>query len=127
MVILQEVQSVFCITGISWYIGKNARQIYGDVMNNWPFKESENLAVFTSKDIVSQQEWVYYVSHDDEDGAWQFHPFSGFTEEKDACLVSLRHIAEIEPRILELFDLPMGWCAWRDSKSSNWQRKPVED
>jgi hypothetical protein len=72
-----------CIYPINWNIVKGAG------MNNWPFKESENLAVFTSKDIVSQQEWVYYVSHDDEDGAWQFHPFSGFTEEKDACLGSI--------------------------------------
>lgn len=82
----------------------------------WIFKEPKNVAVFTSRLILDDKDWVYYVSHDEEDGAWQFHPSSGFTPEQDARVVSLQTMCKIEPRIFELSDLPLGWCAWRETK-----------
>jgi hypothetical protein len=95
-------------------------------MNSWPFKDSPNVAVFTSKTILDGSEWVYYVSHDEEDGAWQFHPYSGPTSEENASVVGLNTMVKIEPRILELSDLPLGWCAWREKKTDRWKRAVIE-
>lgn len=88
----------------------------------WPFKDPQNVAVFTSKNIVKKANWIQFVSHDEDDGAWQFHPLGG-TEEEDASVVSLKEIVEIDPSVASLFDLPLGWRAWRETKDDNWQRE----
>lgn len=74
--------------------------------------------------ILDDDDWVHYVTHDDEDGAWQFHPSRGPATMKEAAVVSLKHMLTIEPRIEELADLPLGWYAWRDSTSEPWTRAP---
>ena len=89
----------------------------------WPFADPPKVAVFTSKKIVGGDEWIYYVAHDEDDGAWQFHPPGQPTSEEDASVVSLATIVELDPTVRELADLPLGWCAWRESQSSAWQRK----
>lgn len=43
----------------------------------WPFAEQRNVAVFTHPDILSGDDWIHYVSHDEDDGSWQFLPESG--------------------------------------------------
>ncbi len=93
---------------------------------NWPFEDAINTAVFTSSRILGGDDWVYYVSHDQDDGAWQFHPYSGRTPEHEAKVVSLKSMLEVEPRIAELADLPHGWHAWRQDKDDVWQRAPQE-
>jgi hypothetical protein len=90
----------------------------------WPFMDPPNTAVFTSVRILDEKDWVHYVTHDEEDGAWQFHPFGGPTTMKEAAVISLEHMLRIDPRIEELADLPLGWQAWRDSKSASWTRAP---
>ena len=95
-------------------------------MTSWPFKDPPNVAVFTSKQILSGEEWIYYVSHDEEDGAWQFHPMSGPIAENQASVVGLRTILDLDPSLAILADLPLGWCAWRDEKGSAWQRMKKE-
>ncbi|HEX3626493.1 MAG TPA: hypothetical protein VH280_13845 [Verrucomicrobiae bacterium] len=88
----------------------------------WPFQDPQNVAVFTSKEIVSESTWIQYVTHDEDDGAWQFHPIDG-TLEEDARIVSLEKIVEIDSSVAQLFDLPLGWYAWRKSRDSAWKRK----
>lgn len=93
----------------------------------WPFQDPPNVAVFTSKTILEKSDWIQYVSHDEEDGAWQFHPKIG-TQEEDARIVSLEEIVKMDRSIAALFDLPFGWCAWRKTRDSEWQReeKPLD-
>jgi hypothetical protein len=91
--------------------------------SEWPFKDPENVAVFTSKRIIGGKEWIYYVTHDIEDGAWQFHPYDS-TPEKDGVIVSLKEIVDLDSTIKQLADLPVGWHAWRKSKKAEWVRQP---
>lgn len=93
----------------------------------WPFSDPPNVAVFADKRIIEGKRWIYYVGHDADDGAWQFHIRDGFAEEDDASVVGLKTIVELEPRVTELSDLPLGWCAWRESKESDWKRAPQRD
>lgn len=93
----------------------------------WPFADPPNVLVFTTVSIADCQTWVHYVTHDEEDGAWQFHPVSNSPpSESDAAVISLAHMLKIEPRIAELADLPTGWHAWRDTPEAPWQRAPRE-
>jgi hypothetical protein len=100
--------------------GKNSH----DPSRTWPFLDPPNTAVITSVRIFDEEDWVHYVTHDEEDGCWQFHPFTGEASMKEAAVVSLKGMLELEPRIEELADLPLGWHAWRDSKSGPWMRAP---
>ncbi len=92
----------------------------------WPFQDATNTAVFTSRRIVDGEAWVYYVTHDEDDGSWQFHPHSGPTSEAEACVVGLGSMLNLEPRIAELADLPLGWHAWRKTPDGPCQRAPHE-
>lgn len=88
----------------------------------WAFADPPNVAVFTSRRITDGEDWIHYVTHDEEDGAWQFHPYRGPTTEAEAVVVGLRTIVKLDPAVAELSDLPFGWCAWRGSPDEPWQR-----
>jgi len=94
-------------------------------MIRWPFKDSQDTVAFTSKRILDGADWVYYVTHDVDDGVWQFHPYSGPTPEQDAAIVSLKTMLTMDPSISVLGDLPPGWHAWREAPDSHWVRKPM--
>jgi hypothetical protein len=90
---------------------------------DWQFSDPPNVAVIANQKIVFSGDWIAYVSHDSDDGVWQFHTNqSEPVSEEDAVMVSLQSIVALDPTIMELADLPLGWHAWRDSKSSVWQR-----
>ena len=44
---------------------------------------------------------------------------------EEASLVSLRSITQIDPSVLELADLPLGWVASRANPDEPWQRAPA--
>jgi hypothetical protein len=91
---------------------------------NWPFDDPENLAVFTLERIVRGWSPILRVTHDEDDGGWQFLD-GGDVAIEEASLVSLRCITEIDPSVLELADLPLGWVAVRASPGEPWQRTPA--
>jgi hypothetical protein len=90
----------------------------------WPFQDDPSVAVFTSKGVVEGGDWIHLVSHDEEDGAWQFHNIYGAPEaESDARIVSLHTMLIIDPGLIALADLPLGWIAWRDTANGIWKRR----
>lgn len=91
-------------------------------MENWPFRDPPNVAVVVNRRIVSEHDWIAYVSHDEPDGGWQFHNKGSAPTEVDALVVSLREILQLDPTVAELSDLPLGWHAQRESKASPWHR-----
>ena len=91
---------------------------------NWPFVDPPNVAVLTSADIVDRGLPIVYVSHDADDGAWQFHSRNGAPgQELDARVVGLQTILELDPSIGSLADLPLGWCATRATVGEAWNRQ----
>jgi hypothetical protein len=90
---------------------------------DWPFDESPNVATFTTRGVIDGSEWIATVSHDADDGSWQFIGEKGARMDQ-AMLVALRQIFERDRSIAELADLPEGWRAWRDGPQSPWQRGP---
>lgn len=95
-------------------------------MDGWPFADPPNVAVFVSRRILEAEEWVYYVCHDADDGAWLFHPKSGVTPENEMKIVGLKTMLDLDPSIAALADLPLGWCAWRDEVTAPWRTERVE-
>lgn len=102
---------------------ERARKL-SDKRDTWPFLDPPNTAVITNVRILDGLDWVQFVTHDEEDGAWQFHPLGDQATVKEAAVSSLQRILAIEPRIEELADLPLGWHAWRHDEDAPWTREP---
>ena len=88
----------------------------------WPFADPKNVAVFTTTQVLRQGQPVLHVSHDDEDGAWQFHTGAAQVSTTDVMIVALEEMVEHDPTVCELADLPCGWFAERDRIGSPWRR-----
>ena len=87
----------------------------------WPFEDAKNTAVITTTGVSYRHEAVCLVSHDDDDGGWQFLTGSPVTM-ADAMVVSLVEVISRDRSLLELADLPLGWQATRENPQSPWRR-----
>ncbi|WP_042203229.1 hypothetical protein [Paenibacillus camerounensis] len=90
------------------------------------FEDLPNVAVLTLEKIMNRESPVLYVTHDAEDGMWQFLDGNKINEE-EARLLSLMEMVNIDSTLTELFDLPQGWMAWRENEESEWFRAPNLD
>ena len=96
-------------------------------MVNGSFFDHSDTMVFTSKSVIDDGDWVHYVSHDEEDGAWQFHGIHGAPEsESEARLVLFRNMLQSDSSLSAILDLPVGWFAWRDAADGPWKRGKQE-
>ena len=107
-----------------WTLADFARFVKSQsTKDEWPFAEPKNVAVFTTTQVMRLRQPVLHVSHDDEDGAWQFHTGAQQVSAGDAMIVALSEMVEHDPTICELADLPCGWFAERESIGSPWKRE----
>ena len=90
---------------------------------DWPFDDPPNVAVVTTRDVTERRAAILTVSHDEEDGGWQFLP-AGPLREENAQVVGLRRIWLLDPTVSELADLPLGWQATRNTPLGPWRRHP---
>jgi len=89
------------------------------------FTKSDRTAVFTTRFVVLDKKPITFVTHESEDGAWQFFSDDNFDDfEAVAMVVALGEIIELDSSILSLSDLPEGFIAYRESEKDDWIRKP---
>ena len=87
--------------------------------------ESANGLIFTTRQVMCDGWTILTVTHDVEDGAWQFVNGWGDTDDaSDGMAVHVEHIIGLDPSILLLTDLPLGWQAWREHPEDEWVREP---
>src|SRR5687767_10513734 len=76
--------------------------------------------------VLEQNHPVLRVTHDTGDGAWQF--LCGCVHDvSEGRLVCIGCILERDATLGQLADLPIGWCADRESLDSSWVRGPNEE
>lgn len=92
----------------------------------WVFADPPNVAVIVDKRILNGETWIYYASHDEDDSGWQFHGPDGFADEAHASVVGLKTIVALDKSVTALWDLPLGWCAWRANVGAEWRRAPQQ-
>jgi hypothetical protein len=90
-------------------------------MGEWPFDDPENVATMTVRQITHGGQPILLVSHDADDGMWQFLT-GGPVEMTDAMIVGLGEVYRIDQSIGELADLPLGWTAERSAPGQPWRR-----
>jgi hypothetical protein len=85
------------------------------------FEDPLNTAVFTTRFVIKDKKDITYVTHDLEDGTWQFLSNDDFEDYEDvAMIVGLGEIINIDNTVLEIADLPMGYYATRKNKKDQW-------
>ncbi len=85
------------------------------------FQEASNTAVFTTKYVINDKKLITCVTHDEEDGAWQFFSSDEFDNYQDvAMIVLLDEIIAMDPSVLELASMPVGYYAIRETASDEW-------
>ncbi len=89
-------------------------------LGEWPFEDERRVAVFTTTHVVRAGKPILYVSHDADDGGWQFHS-GNLVSTKDMMILALEEILEIDPSIASLASLPLGHCATRRGIRSAWR------
>lgn len=89
---------------------------------NWKFPDSPHTGVYLSQTVHNGTEPVTYVSHDAEDGAWQFLGDS-MADKGGPSLTCFHHPIDRDPSLAELADLPIGWYAQRSKVGQPWVRK----
>ena len=89
---------------------------------NWKFPDDPHARVFLSESVHKGTEPVTYVSHDTEDGAWQFLGDS-MSDGGGPVTSCFHHPIDCDPSLAELSDLPLGWYAGRGRVGEPWTRK----
>ena len=82
---------------------------------------SPNVASITTGEVMRGERPILFVSHDRDDGTWQFLTGDAFDFD-DAMMVSLHSVLELDPSLAAVADLPRGWLASRSSLDSDWVR-----
>lgn len=96
-------------------------------MNQWPFDAPPNIATFAHQTVADGEKPVLIFGRY-PDGA--FCAYTGeevVDAEREITCVCLSHIVDIEPAVIELADLPIGWWAVRKSLDSPWVREKIPD
>ncbi|MCM1356060.1 MAG: hypothetical protein NC212_06620 [Staphylococcus sp.] len=89
---------------------------------DYPFEDAPDTATIICRHIVEDNAPILYVSHDEDDGMWQF--LCGKDHEtNDAKLVSLKWVYDHDPSVGLLKDLPIGYVAERSSVHDKWTIK----
>ena len=91
----------------------------------WPFADPPDMAVISVIQVFLQGMPVLYVTHDEDDGGWQFLT-GDVVSVSQAFVVALREMIEHDPSLAVLADLPLGWHASRVDKDAKWERGPIE-
>lgn len=85
----------------------------------FPFYDAPDTAAIICCCIMENESPILYVSHDEDDGMWQF--LCGKAHEIDeAKLVSLKWVFDLDNSISVLRDMPCGYYAERKTQDDDW-------
>ena len=88
---------------------------------NWKFPDPPDTRVYLSETVHKGTEPITYVSHDAEDGAWQF--LGDSMSDGGGVISCFHHPIDSDSTLAELADLPLGWYAERGKVGEPWIRK----
>ena len=84
------------------------------------FKDPENTACLTCRHVLERTGSILHVTHDEDDGMWQFLCGADSHTEEDAKILSMREIVEIDPSVNGLHGMPLGVGAYREKVGGDW-------
>lgn len=99
--------------------------VFGESKVEWLFDQAENVAVITTRRVVSESFPILMVVHYAEDDSWAFT--CGTTNKsEDLMVVGMGEIVDLDPTLHTIADLLPGWSAVRESVNAEWVRTKDE-
>ena len=87
----------------------------------WPFDQERNVATVTTRQVVKDNFPILSVAHYSDDHSWAFT--CGTTNKsEDLMLVGMGEVVDLDDTLYEIADLPLGWCADRETVGGEWSR-----
>ena len=87
------------------------------------FKDAPNTACIVWYHVLAGKNPITFISHDEEDGMWQFLCSEDHTGE-DACLISLAEAFKLDASIGQVADIPCGYAVERKDGLAGWKSCP---
>ena len=94
----------------------------GKKSDKFPFDDHPDTYTITCSHILDNGEPILYVSHDGDDGMWQFLCGKTHTE-SEARVVSLGEVFAKDNTLADIADMPPGYIAERSDVHDGWQIK----
>ena len=89
--------------------------------SDYKFADLKNTACIVCCHVLQNTAPILYVTHDEEDGMWQFLCGNKNHDSDQAKIISLGEVTSIDSSINELHEMPVGVGAERESRSSQWR------
>lgn len=86
----------------------------------YQFEQPMNTACFTCTHVVRESAEILHVTHDADDGGWQFLCGRDHAA-ADAMILCMGEIVEIDPSVNALFEMPDGVGASRETRIGEWK------
>ncbi len=91
---------------------------------DWPFDQPPNTASITVRAVLEGAP-ILIVSHDADDGGWQFLD-GNEVDEAEGRIIGLGTALRLDPTLRGVANLPEGWIASRRDAASPWSRERSE-
>ena len=87
---------------------------------DYKFRDPPITACIVCSHVINDNEPIEYVTHDDEDGVWQF--ICGREEHDETHIKTrpLEHITDLDPDVNSIANLKLGQTARRNLETKEW-------
>lgn len=93
---------------------------------SWHFDQGPRVAAVTTRQVLEDGFPILRVVHYSDDEDWAFT--CGTTDDiADARLIAMEEALAIDPSIVDIADLPIGWGASRSELGGTWVRYELPD
>jgi len=89
--------------------------------DNYKFTEEKNTMCIVCCHIFNKNGPILYVTHDEDDGMWQFLCGHENHTTEDIKIIALSEAVEIDSSINELYEMPEDIGAMKESKNKEWE------
>ena len=88
---------------------------------DYKFKEPKNTACFVCNHVLEKNRPILFVSHESNDGSWQFLCGENDHSEENIRIISIEEAIKLDSTLNELYEMPEGFGAERKEVGKKWK------
>ena len=102
------------------------KSIFGN-KSDFKFNETKNTACFVCNHVLEKKRPILFVSHDKEDGSWQFLCGENDHTDENIRIISLEEATILDSTLNDLYEMPEGIGAEREKVGMKWKPFKIVD
>ncbi len=96
-------------------------------MDFWPFAVPPDFVTFAHRTVADNEKPILIFGRYPDGAYCAYTGEEVVNAEREITCVCLSHIFDVEPSVIALADLPIGWWAVRESPDAPWVREKIPD